>query len=106
MSRYACTLLFLVFFGASMVPLAAQGYPSRAVTIVAPAPAGMKPEVGAKINEEVVALFTDPGFKKIYLDRCLFPSIAGTPQELISFISVQGPNWRKIVADAKIKVQR
>ena len=68
-------------------------------------PAGMKPEVVAKINKEVVALFSDPEFKKVYLDRYLFQSIAGTPQELMNFIKAEEPKWRKIIADAKIKVQ-
>jgi tripartite-type tricarboxylate transporter receptor subunit TctC len=68
-------------------------------------PAGIKPEVAARINKEVVALFADPEFKKAYLDRYLFQSIAGSPQELMDFVKSEEPKWRKIIADAKIKVQ-
>ena len=68
-------------------------------------PAGMKPDVVAKINGEVRALFADPEFKKMFLDRYLFQSIAGSPEELMSFVKSEEPKWRKIIVDAKIKVQ-
>jgi len=68
-------------------------------------PAGMPADVVAKINKEVRDLFSDPEFKKTYLDRYLFQSIAGTPQELMNFIKTEEPKWRKIIADAQIKVQ-
>ena len=68
-------------------------------------PAGMPPETAAKINKEVRALFADPEFKKAYLDRYLFQSIAGSPEELMSFVKSEEPKWRKIIVDANIKVQ-
>ncbi len=68
-------------------------------------PAGMPPEVTAKINAEVRALFADPEFQKVYLDRYLFQSIAGSPEELMSFVKSEEPKWRKIIEDAKIKVE-
>ena len=68
-------------------------------------PAGMPPEVTAKINAEVRALFADPEFQKVYLDRYLFQSIAGSPEELMSFVKSEEPKWRKIIQDAKIKVE-
>jgi tripartite-type tricarboxylate transporter receptor subunit TctC len=68
-------------------------------------PAGMKPDVVNKINGEVRALFADPEFQKTFLNRYLFQSIAGTPQELMNFIRAEEPKWRKIIVDAKIKVQ-
>lgn len=68
-------------------------------------PAGMKPDVVNKINGEVRALFADPEFQKTFLNRYLFQSIAGTPQELMNFIKAEEPKWRKIIVDAKIKVQ-
>jgi tripartite-type tricarboxylate transporter receptor subunit TctC len=68
-------------------------------------PAGMKPDVVAKINGEVRALFADPEFKKMFLDRYMFQSIAGPPEELMSFVKSEEPKWRKIIQDAKIKVQ-
>jgi len=68
-------------------------------------PAGMPPDVVAKINGEVRALFADPDFQKTFLDRYLFQSIAGSPEELMSFVRSEEPKWRKIITDAKIKVE-
>jgi tripartite-type tricarboxylate transporter receptor subunit TctC len=59
----------------------------------------------AKINKEVRALFADPEFQKTFLDRYLFQSIADTPEELMIFIRAEEPKWRKIIQDAKIKVE-
>jgi tripartite-type tricarboxylate transporter receptor subunit TctC len=68
-------------------------------------PAGMPPAVVDKINREVRALFSDPEFQQTFLSRYLFQSIAGSPEELMSFIKSEEPKWRKIIQDAKIKVQ-
>ena len=68
-------------------------------------PAGMPADTVAKINNEVRALFADPEFQKTFLDRYLFQSIAGSPDELTSFIKSEEPKWRKIIQDANIKVQ-
>jgi tripartite-type tricarboxylate transporter receptor subunit TctC len=68
-------------------------------------PAGMPADVVAKINKEVRELFADPEFQKTFLDRYLFQSIAGSPEELTSFIKSEEPKWRKIITDANIKVQ-
>ena len=68
-------------------------------------PAGMPPETVAKINKEVRELFADPELQKSFLDRYLFQSIAGSPEELMNFIRLEEPKWRKIIQDAKIKVE-
>ena len=68
-------------------------------------PAGMPPDVVAKINAEVRALFADPEFQQTFLDRYLFQSIAGSPEELMAFIKSEEPKWRKVIQDAKIKVE-
>src|SRR5947199_93234 len=49
-------------------------------------PAGMPPETVAKINKEVRELFADPEFQQTFLDRYLFQSIAGSPEDLMSFV--------------------
>src|SRR6185295_12382936 len=64
-------------------------------------PAGMAPDVVAKINKEVRDLFADPEFQKAFLERYLFQSIAGSPEELTAFIKSEEPKWRKIIQDAK-----
>jgi tripartite-type tricarboxylate transporter receptor subunit TctC len=68
-------------------------------------PAGMPPDVVAKINAEVRGMFADPEFQKTFLDRYLFQSIAGSPEELMDFIKSEEPKWRKVIQDAKIKVE-
>jgi tripartite-type tricarboxylate transporter receptor subunit TctC len=65
----------------------------------------MPPDVVTKINKEVRELFADPEFQKTFLERYLFQSIAGTPEELMTFIKSEEPKWRKIIQDANIKVQ-
>jgi tripartite-type tricarboxylate transporter receptor subunit TctC len=68
-------------------------------------PAGMPPAVVAKINAEVRGIFAEPEFRKVFLDRYMFQSIAGSPEDLTSFIRAEEPKWRKIIRDANIKVQ-
>jgi tripartite-type tricarboxylate transporter receptor subunit TctC len=68
-------------------------------------PAGMPPETVAKINKEVRELFADLEFQQTFLDRYLFQSIAGSPEDLMSFVKSEEPKWRKIIQDAKIKVE-
>jgi len=68
-------------------------------------PAGMPPDVVEKISKEVRAMFADPEFKKTFLDRYLFQSIAGSPEDLMNFIKSEEPKWRKVITDAKIKVE-
>jgi tripartite-type tricarboxylate transporter receptor subunit TctC len=68
-------------------------------------PAGMPPDVVAKINAEVRGMFADPEFQKTFLDHYLFQSIAGSPDDLMNFIKSEEPKWRKVITDAKIKVE-
>lgn len=66
-------------------------------------PAGMASEVVAKINGEVRRVFADPEFRKSFLDRQYFESIAGTPQELAERLKIEEPKWRKVIQDAKVQ---
>ena len=68
-------------------------------------PAGMSADTVAKINGEVRAMFADPEFQKSFVDRFMFQPITGTPDELMNFVRKEEPKWRKIIADAKIKVE-
>ena len=68
-------------------------------------PAGMPSDVTAKINGEIRAMHADPEFQKTFLDRYYFESIAGPPEQLTHFIKSEEPKWRKIIVDAKIKVE-
>ena len=68
-------------------------------------PAGMPADTVAKINAEVGAMFADPEFQKSFMDRFMFQSIAGSPEELMDFIRKEEPKWRKVIAEAKLKVE-
>ena len=68
-------------------------------------PTGMPAEVVGKLNEAVRATFSDPEIKKDFLDREYFESIAGTPQELADRINSDEPKWRRVIEDAKVRVE-
>ena len=63
----------------------------------------MPAEIVTKINEEVRTIFADPDIKRDFLDRQYFESIAGTPDELASYIKTDEPKWRKVIEDAKVR---
>ena len=66
-------------------------------------PAGMPADVVGKINAEVAKLFASPDFRKNFLERQYFESIAGTPAQLSDYIKKEEPKWRKVIQDAKVK---
>lgn len=68
-------------------------------------PAGMPADVVAKINNEIRAMHAEAEFRKNFLDKFYFQSIAGPPEQLTKFIKDEEPKWRKIIVDAKIKVE-
>lgn len=68
-------------------------------------PAGMPPDVVAKINGEVRKVFADPSFQKTFLDAQYFESIVGSPEELTDRIRTEEPKWRKVIEDAHITVE-
>jgi tripartite-type tricarboxylate transporter receptor subunit TctC len=68
-------------------------------------PPGMPADVVAKINAEVRRIFADPEIKKSFLERQYFDSIAGSPDELTSYIKSDEPKWRKVIQDAKVKAE-
>lgn len=66
-------------------------------------PAGMPPDVVAKINGEVVRLCANPDFRKNFLERQYFESIVGSPAQLADYLKAEEPKWRKVIQDAKVK---
>ena len=66
-------------------------------------PAGMPADVVSKINGEVAKLFSNAEFRKNFLERQYFESIAGSPAQLAGFIKTEEPKWRKVIQDAKVK---
>jgi tripartite-type tricarboxylate transporter receptor subunit TctC len=68
-------------------------------------PANIPKDVVAKINGEVRRIFEEPDFRKTFLDRYYFASLAGTPEALAAFVKSEEPKWRKVITDAKVKPQ-
>jgi tripartite-type tricarboxylate transporter receptor subunit TctC len=68
-------------------------------------PAGMPPDVVAKINGEVRKIFADPQIQKTFLDAQYFESIVGSPAELTERINTEEPRWRKLIEDTHIKLE-
>jgi tripartite-type tricarboxylate transporter receptor subunit TctC len=68
-------------------------------------PAGMPPDMVAKINAEVHKIFADPAVQKSFLDAQYFEPITGSPAELTARIGSEEPKWRKLIAAAQIKME-
>ncbi len=68
-------------------------------------PAGMPPEVVAKINCEVRKTFADPNVKQSFLDKQYFESLAGSPEELSERLRTEEPKRRKLITQAQIKME-
>src|SRR5215510_8133804 len=69
------------------------------------APAGTPHEIVMKINDEVRRTFVDPEFRKTFLDRQYFDSIAGMPEELTAYLKSEEQKWSKVIRDAKVKAE-
>jgi tripartite-type tricarboxylate transporter receptor subunit TctC len=68
-------------------------------------PAGLAPDVVAKLNTEVRRLFADAEFRKTFLAPQFFESIAGSPEELATYLESEAAKWGKVIRAAKIKVE-
>jgi tripartite-type tricarboxylate transporter receptor subunit TctC len=68
-------------------------------------PARLPPDVVAKINAEVRAIFADPKVRQDFLDAQYFEAIVGSPNELAERIRSEEPKWRKLIRDAHITVE-
>lgn len=68
-------------------------------------PPNMPKDVVGKINAEVRKTFAEPDVRKNFLDKQYFESIAGSPEELSARLRIEEPHWRKLIAEAHIKVE-
>jgi len=68
-------------------------------------PPGLPAEIVAKINAEVRKTFADPEIKQSFLEKQYFESIAGSPEQLTSYIKSDEPKWRKVIKDAKVQAE-
>jgi tripartite-type tricarboxylate transporter receptor subunit TctC len=68
------------------------------------APAGTPNEVVIKIDQEVIRIFSDSGFRQRFLDPQMFESMAGPPNDFAAFVKAERAKWAKLIADAGIKI--
>jgi tripartite-type tricarboxylate transporter receptor subunit TctC len=67
--------------------------------------AGTPPEIVAKLNAEVLKIFSDPAFRTRFLDTQMFESMAGPPDAFAAFIKAEEAKWSKIIRDADINLE-
>jgi tripartite-type tricarboxylate transporter receptor subunit TctC len=67
--------------------------------------AGTPPEIVAKLNAEVMKIFSDPAFRTRFLDTQMFESMAGPPDAFAAFIKAEEAKWSKIIRDADINLE-
>jgi tripartite-type tricarboxylate transporter receptor subunit TctC len=68
------------------------------------APAGTSNEIAIKIDQEVIRIFSDSGFRQRFLDPQMFESMAGPPNDFAAFVKAERAKWAKLIADAGIKI--
>jgi tripartite-type tricarboxylate transporter receptor subunit TctC len=68
------------------------------------APAGTSNEIVIKIDQEVIRIFSDSGFRQRFLDPQMFESMAGPPNDFAAFVKAERAKWAKLIADAGIKI--
>ena len=68
-------------------------------------PAGMPPDLVAKINAEVRKIFANPEVQRNFLDAQYFESIAGSPAELSARLRSEEPKWHTLIEQANIKLE-
>jgi len=56
-------------------------------------PAGLSPDVVAKINTEIRRIFADPAFRAAFLAPQFFESIAGPPEDLAAYLKSEAAKW-------------
>jgi tripartite-type tricarboxylate transporter receptor subunit TctC len=68
------------------------------------APKGTPPDVVGKLNAETQKIFSDPDFRKKFLDPNFIYSIASSPEKFAERIHSDSAKWGKIIRDEKIHV--
>ncbi len=68
-------------------------------------PAGMPPDVVAKINGEVRRIFADPEVRRTVIAPQFFETISGSPEQLAAYLKAEGEKWSRVIRDANIKAE-
>lgn len=69
------------------------------------APKDTPPDVVAKVNADVQAVFAEPEFRQKFLLPNFLDSIPGSPAEFSAFIQAEAAKWSKVIKDGGIKVE-
>jgi tripartite-type tricarboxylate transporter receptor subunit TctC len=70
------------------------------------APAGTRPDIIKKINQDVTKVILDRAFADKYLAAQGLEPIVGTPEQFAAFIRAETIKWGKVVKEANIKVTK
>ena len=68
-------------------------------------PAGLPPDIVAKIDQASIRIFDDPAFRARFLEPQVFESMAGPPDAFAAYIKAERAKWAKVIHDDNIKVQ-
>jgi len=68
-------------------------------------PAGMPPDVVAKINGEIRRIFADPEVRRTVIAPQFFETITGSPEQLAAYLKAEGEKWSRVIRDANIKAE-
>jgi tripartite-type tricarboxylate transporter receptor subunit TctC len=68
-------------------------------------PAALPHDLVLKLNAETQRVFSDPDFRKRFLDPQMFESMPGSPQDFAGFIKAEQAKWAKVIREGHIKLQ-
>jgi tripartite-type tricarboxylate transporter receptor subunit TctC len=68
------------------------------------APAGVKPDIVARLNAEVVKLMNAPD-TRARLAKVELEAAPSTPAELGKFVREESEKWARVIKDANIRIQ-
>lgn len=68
-------------------------------------PAGLPEDIVTKIDQAVIKIFNDQGFRARFLDPQMFESMAGAPDAFAAYIQTERAKWAKVIHDDDIKIQ-
>jgi len=70
------------------------------------APKGTPSELVGKLNREVNRIFSDPDFRRNFLERQFFQPMTSTPEQFAAFIKSDASKWSQVLRTANVKVDQ
>jgi tripartite-type tricarboxylate transporter receptor subunit TctC len=68
-------------------------------------PAALPHDLVMKLNTETQRVFSDPEFRKRFLEPQMFESMPGSPQDFAGFIKAEQAKWAKVIREGQIKLE-